>query len=158
MLLTGCASVPPHRVAVDRMGYGEVIADSWKRQTLLNVVRLRYADAPVFLDVASVINSYSVAGKTSASAQLPEGVAPNVFSLGAEGSWSNTPTVTYQPLLGDRFTRSMLALTRWSRRWPASSAPATWASASTRARTVAALSSSCAAPRPTRPRPEMLAS
>ncbi|MCX7199917.1 MAG: hypothetical protein NTW37_18590 [Proteobacteria bacterium] len=106
--LTGCASVPPHRVAVDRMGYGEVIADSWKRQTLLNVVRLRYADAPVFLDVASVINSYSVAGKTSASAQLPEGIAPNVFSLGAEGSWSNTPTVTYQPLLGDRFTRSML--------------------------------------------------
>jgi hypothetical protein len=31
-----------------------------------------------------------------------------VFNLGAEGTWSNTPTVTYQPLLGDRFTRSML--------------------------------------------------
>jgi hypothetical protein len=106
--LTGCASVPPDRVAVDRLGYGQVIADSWKRQTLLNVVRLRYADAPVFLDVASVINSYSMAGKTTGSAQLPDGASPNLFSLGAEGSWSNTPTVTYQPLLGDRFTRSML--------------------------------------------------
>ena len=31
------------------MDYGQVIADSWKRQTLLNVVHLRYADAPVFL-------------------------------------------------------------------------------------------------------------
>lgn len=104
----GCASVSPERITVDRMDYGQVIADSWKRQTLLNVVRLRYADAPVFLDVASVINSYSVGGKVTGSAQLPENPNPNVFQLGGEGTWSNTPTVTYQPLLGDRFTRSML--------------------------------------------------
>ena len=63
LAVTGCANVSPARVATDRMDYGEVIAESWKRQTLLNVVRLRYADAPVFLDVASVINSYSVTGK-----------------------------------------------------------------------------------------------
>jgi hypothetical protein len=31
-----------------------------------------------------------------------------VFQLGATGNWSNTPTVTYQPLLGDRFTKSLL--------------------------------------------------
>jgi len=31
-----------------------------------------------------------------------------VFGLGGTGAWSNTPTVTYQPLLGDRFTRSLL--------------------------------------------------
>ena len=106
--LAGCASVPAGRVAVDRLDYGQVIADSWKRQTLLNVVRMRYADTPVFLDVASIINSYSLAGKVSGSAQLPEGAVPNVLQFGGEGSWSNTPTVTYQPLMGDRFTRSML--------------------------------------------------
>jgi hypothetical protein len=108
LALAGCSAVPPARVTVDRLGYGEVIADSWKRQTLLNVVRLRYADAPVFLDVASVINSYSMAGKVNGSAQLPEGSAPNLLTFGGEGSWSNTPTVTYQPLMGDRFTRSLL--------------------------------------------------
>ena len=108
LVVAGCASVPPGRITADRMDYGQVIADSWKRQTLLNVVRLRYADAPVFLDVASVINSYSVGGKASAGASLPGGTDPNVFNLGTEGTWSNTPTVTYQPLLGDRFTRSLL--------------------------------------------------
>jgi len=107
-LLTGCASVRPERIGVDRMGYGQIIAESWKRQTLLNVVRLRYGDAPVFLEVASVINSYSVGGRTSAGASLPSAVDPNVFTLDAEGIWSNTPTVTYQPLIGDRFTRSLL--------------------------------------------------
>ena len=107
LALAGCANVSPGRVATDRMDYGEVIAESWKRQTLLNVVRLRYADAPVFLDVASVINSYSVTGKGNVgyTQTRPD---PNLFVIGAEGSWSNTPTVTYQPLLGDRFTRSLL--------------------------------------------------
>jgi len=90
------------------MDYGEVVAESWKRQTLLNVVRLRYADAPVFLDVASIINSYTVGGNASANAELPSRADPNVFRLGASGNWSNTPTVTYQPLLGDRFTKSLL--------------------------------------------------
>jgi hypothetical protein len=108
LALAGCASVPAGRINTDRMDYGQVIAESWKRQTLLNVVRLRYADAPVFLDVASVINSYSVAGKANASASLPSETTPNVFGFGAESTWSNTPTVTYQPLLGDRFTRSLL--------------------------------------------------
>lgn len=107
LLVGGCASVPHSNVSLDRLGYGQVIADSWKSQTLLNVVRLRYADAPVFLDVASVINSYSVAGKMTGSAQIPEG-GSNLLNFGGEGSWSNTPTVTYQPVMGDRFTRSML--------------------------------------------------
>lgn len=108
VLLTSCVSVSPQRITTDRMDYGQVVADSWKRQTLLNVVRLRYADAPVFLEVASIINSYSVGGKASALATLPERTDPNIFQLGAEGVWSNTPTVTYQPLMGDRFTKSLL--------------------------------------------------
>jgi hypothetical protein len=85
-----------------------VVADSWKRQTLLNVVRLRYADAPVFLDVSSIINSYTVGGSANARTTLPSRTDPDVFELGAGGNWSNTPTVTYQPLMGDRFTKSLL--------------------------------------------------
>jgi hypothetical protein len=104
----GCAEVSPARVTVDRMEYGEVIADSWKRQTLLNVVRMRYADAPVFLDVASVINSYSIGGTASANATMPVPTPGTSFGLGVQGTWSNTPTVTYQPLMGESFTRSLL--------------------------------------------------
>lgn len=108
MLAAGCVSVPPQRIAADRMGYGEVVADSWKRQTLLNVVRLRYADTPVFLEVTSIINSYSVGGRANASVEVPGGGGPIPFQAGGEGSWSNTPTVTYQPLMGERFTKSLL--------------------------------------------------
>ena len=108
LALTGCVSASPTHVTTDRMDYGQVVGESWKRQTLLNVVRLRYADAPVFLDVASIINSHTVGGSGSAQATVPSGPSPDVFSVGGSGVWSNTPTVTYQPLLGDRFTRSLL--------------------------------------------------
>jgi hypothetical protein len=37
-VLAGCASVPPENITADRMGYGEVVADSWKRQTLLMIL------------------------------------------------------------------------------------------------------------------------
>jgi len=108
VVLAGCASVSPQHVTTDRMDYGQVVADSWKRQTLLNVVRLRYADAPVFLDVSSIINSYTVGGEASAQATVPSRIDPNVLEFGGTGRRSNTPTVTYQPLLGDRFTKSLL--------------------------------------------------
>ena len=108
LTLAGCANVPPQNITTDRMDYGQVVAESWKRQTLLNVVRLRYADAPVFLEVSSIINSYMVGGKASASATLPNQIGLDSFGIGADALWSNTPTVSYQPLIGDRFTKSML--------------------------------------------------
>jgi hypothetical protein len=108
LLLASCASVSPQHVTTDRMDYGQVVAESWKRQTLLNVVRLRYADAPVFLDVSSIINSYTVGGKGNVGYTQQTRPDPNIFEIGAEGNWSNTPTVTYQPLMGDRFTKSLL--------------------------------------------------
>jgi len=107
MTAIGCVHVPPRTVVRDRFDYGQSVAESWKRQMLLNVVRMRYADTPIFMDVTSVINSYSIAGSINAGALLRSD-GPNDFPFGAGAAFSNTPTVTYQPLTGDRFTRSML--------------------------------------------------
>jgi len=47
-------------VVRDRFDYVAAISDSWKRQTLRNLLKIRCADAPVFMDVTSVIGAYSV--------------------------------------------------------------------------------------------------
>ena len=50
--LTGCGGIGPKTVSRDRFEYADAISEYWKRQMLLNMVKIRYSDTPVFLDVA----------------------------------------------------------------------------------------------------------
>lgn len=111
LLLAGCASIGPPTVVRDRFDYVAAISESWKRQTLLNLLKVRYADAPVFMDVTSVISAYSVQGDVSVGGQItPLGRSGDTFtSAGAAGQYADKPTITYQPLSGDKFARSLMA-------------------------------------------------
>lgn len=52
----GCAAkVGPRSLAHDRFDYSAAITQSWKEQMLLNMVKLRYVDPPMFLDVQQVV-------------------------------------------------------------------------------------------------------
>src|SRR5262249_19776529 len=106
----GCASIGPGALPRDRTDYITAVAESWKEQTLLNVVRMRYSDAPSLVDVSSVISAYSFQGQISATGQINTGPAPTAPTaiLGGATSYSDRPTVTYTPLSGDRFSRSLL--------------------------------------------------
>jgi len=112
-LLTACASTGPSTIARDRFDYITAISESWKRQLMLNLLKIRYADAPVFMDVASVINSYEVAGEVSLRGQLADKfnnalAGDQILSLGATGRYVDRPTISYQPLSGDKFARSLM--------------------------------------------------
>jgi hypothetical protein len=112
LTIAGCASVGPATVPRDRTDYVTAVADSWKEQTLLNVVRMRYGDAPSFVDVSSVISSYTFQGQVSANGQVASGQTATIPSalgmVGGAATYSDRPTITYTPLAGDRFTRSLL--------------------------------------------------
>ena len=111
LLLMACASVGPPTIARDRFDYVASISDSWKRQMLLNLLKVRYTDAPVFMDISSVINSYSLEGDIALGGQLtPTGRAGDTFaSLGVTGKYADKPTISYQPLAGDKFARNLMA-------------------------------------------------
>lgn len=106
--LCGCASIGPSSIPRDRMSYSTVMGESWKEQTLLNIVRLRYVDAPVFLDVSSVISSYTLEGQVDLRGNFTGGGAPNSQSLGGYGRYTDKPTISYTPLSGERFSKSLL--------------------------------------------------
>jgi len=108
MVLAGCASLGPSTIARDRIDYDGAITTSWKRAMLLNMVKLRYGDTPMFLDVASIINSYTVEGQVTGGATWPSGGGATVSTLGGFAHYADKPTITYNPLLGERFTRSMM--------------------------------------------------
>jgi hypothetical protein len=110
--LAGCASIGPGTVPRDRVDYITAIADSWKEQTLLNVVRLRYGDTPTFLDVSSVISAYAFQGQLSAAGQITSGATATIPSglatFGGNATYLDRPTISYTPLTGDKFARSLL--------------------------------------------------
>jgi len=107
--LVACSSIGPPTIARDRFDYVSALSESWKRQALLNLLKVRYADAPVFMDVASVINSYSLESEVSLDGQVAKPTRGDVFArLGITGTYADKPTITYQPLSGDKFARSLM--------------------------------------------------
>jgi hypothetical protein len=110
--LNACGSIGPGTVARDRFDYISAISDSWKAQMLLNLVKLRYADAPVFLDIASVITQTGVQSTVGLTGTWWQNLAQLPFTstagITAAGTYGERPTVTYVPLSGDKFARSLM--------------------------------------------------
>jgi hypothetical protein len=110
VLLAGCQHIGPKTVPVDRFDYSSAIADSWKQQTLLNIVKLRYMDLPVFVDVASIVAGYSMqTGVTvSGTASSRTAVQGDFLAAGAQAIYTDRPTITYVPLTGEKFLRGLI--------------------------------------------------
>lgn len=70
---------------MDRFDYSSAIADSWKQQTLQNIVKLRYMDLPVFVDVTSIVAGYSMQTGVSVNGVLSSGKAVQGNYLAAGG-------------------------------------------------------------------------
>lgn len=107
LVIGGCTNIGPHTIPRDRFDYNAAISDSWKEQTLLNVVKLRYADMPLFVEVASVVSGYTLEGAVSLGAETGGSVS-DLFSLGTAAKYTDRPTITYVPITGKRFNVSFM--------------------------------------------------
>ncbi|HXI50766.1 MAG TPA: hypothetical protein VNH84_04660 [Candidatus Saccharimonadales bacterium] len=109
-LLAGCHSIGPATVARDRSDYSSSISESWKRQTLLNIVKLRYFDPPIFVDVGQIVAGYSLETTLNAGGQISSGnaIQGNSALFGASGRFTDRPTITYTPLTGNKFVKALM--------------------------------------------------
>ena len=108
-----CSSIGPPTVQRDRIDYGSAIANSWKQQTLLNIVKLRYGDFPVFLEIAQVIAGYQIestvgAGFNAANNSSAGQLAFFGGSALAQGKYTDRPTLIYAPLTGNDFLKKLM--------------------------------------------------
>lgn len=110
MLLTGCWRIGPDKLALDRFSYTATIGNSWKDEMLLNLVKLRYGDVPVFLGVQSVISQYTLSGVFNLNGGWNERIAPPTWSasIGGATSYTDRPTITFAPLTGKKFGESLM--------------------------------------------------
>ena len=76
----------------------------------MNIVKLRYADAPSMVTVNQLVAGYTVEGRID----LGSNFFTNTFDFSDDldvsigGTFSDRPTVTYTPIKGDDFARVML--------------------------------------------------
>jgi hypothetical protein len=110
VLLSACASVGPATVARDRFDYNAAVSDSWKQQLLLNVVRIRYGDSVVFIDVGQIVSGYTFQGTLTGTLgrNAPFG-GYDSGSLSAQGTYVDRPTITYTPMTGQQFMKGLMS-------------------------------------------------
>ena len=91
-----------------RTAYNMSIQLTNAQQMLLNLVRLRYVDTPLFLDVSSVTTQFTYKTRLSPTIPIPGFNEENPFILGGEVMSQDQPTITYTPLEGQTFSARML--------------------------------------------------
>jgi hypothetical protein len=115
LLASACATgLGPRALRSERPDYNQQIVRSGDAELLLNLVRLRYNESPLFLELGAVVAQYgydaslNATGQINATdstvAQLPSGA-----TVGAALGYSEKPTVTYTPLSGEDFATRMLS-------------------------------------------------
>lgn len=111
---TGCHHYGPRSISADRLPYNEAIAASWKEQTLLNIVKLRYMDTPFFVDVPQITSGYTLQGSAAATGGVFPPASPMAsfaqqlgLTLNLQGAYQDRPTISYVPQTGSQFIRNL---------------------------------------------------
>src|SRR4030095_6198519 len=106
LLASGCATgLGPKAVRSERPDYNHQIRRSGDAELLLNLVRLRYNDSPLFLDLGTVVTQYEYDASLNAAGTFG---SDGSGTIGTGLGYSEKPTITYTPLSGDQFATRML--------------------------------------------------
>ena len=112
-LSSGCM-LGPTALRTSRTAYNEVVQTTAAEQLLLNLVRLHYREAPLFLDVGNIATQFTFESSgeltNTINQNIPrEAPTPDVWEWSAGIGYREQPTVTFTPLQGEDFVKRLLA-------------------------------------------------
>ena len=106
MSLSGCFSFGSIAISLIILRHWE---NAEKSATLLNVVRLRYADSPTILQATQVVTGYDLQGNVTGGFELFPAANPSTYLAGtASAQVEQHPTFTFQPLSGEQFAETFI--------------------------------------------------
>src|ERR1700753_1835412 len=76
-LAAGCAGIGPGRLKADQVDYARALGDAKKREILAAIVGFRFAGAPSFLTVSSIIAAYTFDTTGGVVLNAGSGAQPN---------------------------------------------------------------------------------
>ncbi len=110
-MVTGCTSLGPSRVKIDRVQYNDIVQETDNEQLLKNIVRLRYFHSTNYLAITNVTSSYNLSRSLTVT-NVSENSATTNLAWGSIGitpgvTYSDSPTISYVPVTDGEFIRSM---------------------------------------------------
>ena len=110
LVLTGCTTIAGNVLRDNREKFNEIAQVTNAEQLLHNIVRLRYANSPYFLEISSVSTSATMGGSLGIFGNTaPAGIGlPTNILINPGVSFSQTPSFVFQPLTGEKFARQLL--------------------------------------------------
>ena len=106
-IFLGCTKYGPGFLQSERSQYNQAIQKTNDEQLILNLVRLKYHDSPLFMEVSNIASQFTLQNDISISTQLQAG-AKGIFTPDAGTFVEERPTVSYSPLHGENFVQSVL--------------------------------------------------
>ena len=107
VILTGCA-IGPASLERDYPLYSQTMRDIQDEHLLLNLVRLRYLETPVFLQLTSITTTYEIDANANVSV-IDDAGAGTTRGAGIGGGYRETPTFTYSLPDSQEFFGRMVA-------------------------------------------------
>src|SRR3546814_11442716 len=108
--LTACAGLGPTAVRRDQADYADALSEASKQQLLLNIVKLRYLDAPALISVNQLVAGYSRSGSFNLGSSVFSDqleIADDI-AIGGSASFSENPTATSVPIKGADYARILI--------------------------------------------------
>ena len=111
--LTGC-QFGPSALKVSNAQYSDAMRVAASEELLVNLVRMRYRDVPLFLGISSISTQFQFERSGDITGSLIENVGaggaktPDLLGLSAGVAYSERPTITFAILGGQEFQRNML--------------------------------------------------
>ena len=106
-IFLGCTKYGPVFLQSERSQYNQAIQKTNDEQLLLNLVRLKYHDTPLFMEVHNIASQFTLQNDIGISTQLQAG-AKGIFTPDASTFLEESPTISYSPLHGENFVQGVL--------------------------------------------------
>lgn len=109
--ITSCGTFGSKTLPASTVSFNEAAVRSKDEQMLLNIVRLRYSDRPMFIKLNSIATQLSLQSNFGMNiAQFKQSTGFSQFGLSYIPSvqYYEQPTITFTPLQGQKFTTQLL--------------------------------------------------